>query len=84
MQGDAFVGVVELLAQMGDDMAVPKNIRFRIKSTISILNDCGVEEQIKCDRSLQELDEIANDPGVPVYVRTQIWNVLSMLETTKK
>jgi len=30
---------------------------------------------------LQELDDISSDPNMPSYVRTQIWNVVSQLES---
>ena len=75
--------VVGILSQMQEDSSVPKNIRDRIRLTISILTDCDSENDIKCDRSLQALDDIASDPGIPVYVRTQIWNILSILEAKR-
>lgn len=84
MQQNSFDDIVAMLSQMEEDFSVPKNLRSKIKTTISLLNDCDIGLDIKCDRSLQELDDIANDPSIPVYVRTQIWNILSILESGKK
>ncbi|MBS3108413.1 UPF0147 family protein [Candidatus Woesearchaeota archaeon] len=75
--------IVGMLSQIQEDFSVPKSIRDKIKSTISILADSGADATIKCDRSLQELDDIASDPAIPVYIRTQIWNILSILESDK-
>jgi len=29
------------------------------------------------------LDELANDPNIPLHGRTLIWNIISQLETVK-
>ncbi|MEE9115353.1 MAG: UPF0147 family protein, partial [Thermoplasmata archaeon] len=29
------------------------------------------------------LDELANDPNIPLHGRTLIWNIMSQLETVK-
>lgn len=81
MQENAFNNIVIMLSQIEEDSSVPKNIRGKIKSMILMLNDKCIEHEIKCDKSLQGLDDIANDPGMPVYIRTQIWNILSVLES---
>ncbi|MBS3117334.1 UPF0147 family protein [Candidatus Woesearchaeota archaeon] len=79
---DALIQVVELLAQIEQDMSVPKNIRSKVKSAASLLQ---IEQDmaIKIDKSLQELDEIAEDTNTPSYTRTQIWNIVSLLEARK-
>jgi uncharacterized protein (UPF0147 family) len=30
------------------------------------------------------LDEITNDPNMPMYARTKIWNVVSLLEEKRR
>ena len=32
----------------------------------------------------QRRDDIINDPNMPMYTRTQIWNIVSMLESVKR
>ena len=75
--------VLNMLSQMQQDFSLPKNVREKIRSTILILSDNCADHAIRCDRSLQHLDDIASDPAIPVYVRTQIWNMLSILESGK-
>lgn len=79
---DSLGGVINLLLQIEKDSTVPKNIRLKIKNAILVLNE-PADLAIRIDRSLQELDNVTNDPGVPSYTRTQIWNVVSMLESNK-
>ncbi len=74
--------VIALLAQIEVDYTVPKNIRSKVRDILSILNGEG-EESIKLDKSLQELDLLSNDPSVPSFTRTQIWNAMSLLESNK-
>lgn len=79
---DGLREAVQLLSQIEQDYTVPKNIRLRIKTTISVLSD-EKDMAIKIDKSLQELDDVSDDPNVPSYTRTLIWNVVSLLESRK-
>jgi len=72
--------IVEVLSQIEGDTSVPKNIRTRIGNAIIALNEKETTIAVKIDRSLQELDSLDEDPNIPAYTRTQIWNVVSLLE----
>ena len=73
--------VVEVLNLIEQDTTVPKNVRGKVKTAIITLNDNGKPSDMKFDRVLQELDELSDDPNIPSYTRTQIWNVVSLLES---
>ena len=75
--------VVQLLNQIEEDLAVPKNVRSRICSMKIMFEKGNGDIRIKIDRSLQELDEISDDPNIPSFIRTQIWNIVSLLESRK-
>ncbi len=81
MVDDCFKDVIEVLNQIEVDFSVPKNVREKVKNATSALcvDDCEVK--VKIDRSLQELDDISDDPNVPSYTKMQIWNVVSLLES---
>jgi len=36
------------------------------------------------DRATQLLDEISDDSNMPVYTRTQVWNIVTLLESLLK
>jgi len=72
--------IIASLAQIQEDKTVPKNVREKITNSIQMLSE-DKNLKVKVNKSLQELDEISNDPNLPVYTRTQIWNIVSLLET---
>lgn len=72
---------VEVLERIMSDDAVPRNIRRSAESVKTILMDESVSEAIKAASAISILDEISNDPNIPLHTRTLIWNVASQLET---
>lgn len=73
--------VIQTLSQIEQDATIPKNVRDKIHSSILALQSGDKSIEVKINRSLQELDEISDDPNVPTYTRTQIWHVVSLLES---
>ncbi len=73
--------VIESLSQMQADITVPKNVRLKIENAIHALQADTKNIKVKIDKSLQELDNLDEDPNIPVYTRTQIWNIVSLLES---
>ncbi len=80
LEDSDILGMVDALVQIEGDETLPKNVKAKIKSAISLLSANDEEAKIKSNRALQELDDISDDPNIPAYVRPQIWNVVSMLE----
>ena len=71
--------VVSSLGEIHEDATVPRNVRTKIEFIITALKE-NTELQIKINKALNELDEIANDVNLQSYTRTQIWNAMSALE----
>lgn len=72
-------GIVECLAQVEDDMSLPKDIKLKIRNAIVALGE-GREFKIMANKALRELDDVSDNPNLPSYLRPQIWNVVSVLE----
>ncbi len=71
--------IISTLEELVDDSTVQKNIKIKLDGIIKILK--GNEELcIKINKVLNDLDEISNDNNIHTYTRTQIWNIVSMLE----
>ena len=70
----------ELLAEVGEDDTVPKNIRDDINRAVGFL-DGEQDHNILKDKVNAVLDELVNDPNMPFYTRTQIWSAVSLLES---
>ncbi len=71
--------VSKLLSELSEDITLPKNVKIKIAKTISVLND-EKDASIRVHKALNELGEIAEDANIQPYTRTQIWNVVSLLE----
>ncbi|MBI1935031.1 UPF0147 family protein [Candidatus Woesearchaeota archaeon] len=71
--------VISSLSEIHADASVPRNVRIRIESVMNTLNE-NAELPIKVNKILNELDEIAGDVNLESYTRTQIWNLMSLLE----
>lgn len=75
--------VVELLEQIVNDRTVPRNIRAAAENAMTALAEEGSRE-LRISTAVHTLDEIINDPNMPMYTRTQIWNIVSMLEQLRE
>lgn len=73
--------IIESLLQIQTDLSVPKNVRLKMEIAIKALQDQEKSLEVKKDKSLQELDSLDEDPNIPTYTRTQIYNVVSLLES---
>ena len=71
--------VIKILSEIREDSTVPRNVRAKIESIINTLKE-ETEPSIKVNKALNVLGEIANDVNLQAYTRTQIWNVMSVLE----
>ena len=78
MVNDEFENILMTLNFIKEDESVPKNIRSKINETICCLNE-NKEFSLKIDKVLQDLDEISNDPNLPIYTRVEILNMVGVL-----
>ncbi len=71
---------VSALEELKNDSTVPKNIKSKIEMIIASLNE-KKEIPIRINKALDELDEISDNNNIQPYTRTQIWNIVSLLES---
>ncbi len=74
--------IEQVLSELKDDVSVPKNVKLKIERALEILDD-DLETSIKVSKALNELEEVADDVNLQSYTRTQVWNVISILEKIK-
>lgn len=75
--------VIAVLEQLGEDTSVPKNIRRGANSARETLLKSSEALDLRSASAIFILDELANDPNIPLHGRTQIWSIISQLETIK-
>ena len=71
---------IDLLMQISEDRTVPRNIRDNAKKAKEFL-ETEEDLTVKVDKAIQILDELSDDPNLPTYTRTQIWSIVSLLES---
>jgi uncharacterized protein len=73
--------ICQNLDLLQEDTSVPRNIRRGAEEAKKILLNDGAELDVRKSGAINILDELANDPNIPLHGRTLIWNVMSQLET---
>ncbi len=81
---DKLKQVAEIMARVAGDTSVPRNIRRAAGEARDALLEGGNDSVVKAASAMSILDEISNDPNMPVHARTTIWNALSILETIRE
>jgi len=79
-----FENVIPLIEQIVNDRTVPRNIRTKCQESIDILKDKEQDIAIRINTVISNMDEVSNDPNIPMYTRTHIWNIVSILESMQK
>ena len=76
-------GVALMLDEIINDTTVPRNIRAAAQNAKDSVLDENEEFIVRSATAIQYLDDISDDPNMPLHTRTQIWSIVSELETVK-
>jgi len=71
--------IIDALTELGSDNTVPRNVKNQLTRAITVINS-DEEHRIKVSKALEEIDEVIDDPNLQPYTRTQLWNIVSLLE----
>ncbi|MBI5679382.1 MAG: UPF0147 family protein [Methanobacterium sp.] len=83
MNKDAIDRVTQILRHIMEDTSVPRNIRRAAEESKDILSKDDDDATVRASTVISILDEISNDPNIPIHARTLVWNVLSELESIR-
>lgn len=72
---------VQMLQHIMDDNTIPRNIRRVADETRVLLMNNNKGIGLRAAEAISKIDEISNDPNMPVHARTRIWELVSQLET---
>jgi uncharacterized protein (UPF0147 family) len=70
-----------MLQHIMEDNTIPRNIRRVADETRQLLQNETKELGLRAAEAISKIDEISNDPNMPVHARTRIWQLVSQLET---
>ncbi len=71
---------VDTLNQINSNPSTPKTIKKTITDLIAELNREEYALSVRAANAISMLDDITQDPNMPSYVRTQLWQAVSKLE----
>jgi len=69
-----------VLNMIADDNTTPRNIRRTAKQAADMLLDGSLSVAARAANAIAILEDISQDPNMPMYSRTRIWNAISVLE----
>ncbi|MBN1682236.1 UPF0147 family protein [Candidatus Bathyarchaeota archaeon] len=69
-----------VLNMIADDNTTPRNIRRAAKQASEMLLDQNLSIAARAANAIALLEDISQDPNMPMYSRTRIWNAISVLE----
>jgi len=75
--------VVQILESIANDTNTPRNIRRVAKAASDTLFDEKYPPAIRAANAIEMIEEIINDPNMPVFTRTQFWMAISILEVIR-
>jgi uncharacterized protein (UPF0147 family) len=72
--------IIDGLNMISEDNSIPRNIRRGADEVKQILHKTGDPIDLRVASATSILDDLANDPNIPLHGRTLIWNIISRLE----
>lgn len=75
---------IETLNQIASNNSTPKTIKKSILDLIGGLTNEEYSLSVRAANTISLLDDVTQDPNMPSYVRTQLWQVVSKLESIRE
>ena len=72
------------LNQIATNPSTPKNIRKNIADIVEELKSDEYSISVRAANTISSLDDVTQDPNVPSYVRTSLWQAVSTLESIRE
>jgi hypothetical protein len=72
------------LNQIATNPSTPKNIRKNIADIVEQLKSDEYSISVRAANTISLLDDITQDPNLPSYVRTSLWQAVSTLESIRE
>jgi len=72
-----------LLMRIINDSSIPRNIRRAATQAVRALSDKSLSPAVRAANAVGILDEVSQDPNMPIHARTTLWTIITLLETVK-
>ena len=81
---EAMKEAIDTLNQIVASSTTPKTIKKSISDLIIELKKEEFALAIRAANTISLLDDVTQDPNIPSYVRTQLWQAVSKLESIRE
>ena len=75
---------ITTLNQIATNPSTPKNIRKNIADLVEELKSDEYSVSVRAVNTISLLDDVTQDPNLPSYVRTSLWQAVSTLESIRE
>jgi uncharacterized protein (UPF0147 family) len=75
---------IDTLSQIVASSSTPKTIKKSISDLIKNLTEEESALSVRAANTISLLDDVTQDPNMPSYVRTQLWQAVSKLESIRE
>ena len=75
---------IDTLNQIVASSSTPKTIKKSISDLIDELKKEEYALAVRAANTISLLDDVTQDPNLPSYVRTQLWQAVSKLESIRE
>ena len=72
--------ISDMIADLVSDTTIPKNIRKALSDAKARL-DGKEEKSVKLSAAIYLIESVSEDINMPAHARTQIWAIMSALES---
>ena len=81
---ESMKGAIDTLNQIVSSNSTPKTIKKAITDLIANLSSQEFSLSVRAANTISLLDDVTQDPNMPSYVRTQLWQAVSKLESIRE
>jgi len=71
--------IITGLEELYEDSMTPKNVKIKIEEIVTLLKN-NSDSPLVINRTLDELDQLTSDYNLDSFTRTQIFNIMSLME----
>ena len=75
---------IDTLNQITSSNSTPKTIKKSVTDLVVDLNNPEYSLSVRAANTISHLDDVTQDPNMPSYVRTQLWQAVSKLESIRE
>ena len=81
---ESMSSAIQTLNQLASSHSTPKNFKKTINDLIIDLKSEEYSISVRAANAISSLDDITQNPNIPSFVRTSLWQAVSVLESIRE